>query len=54
MELISEGHDITDAADQLGVAQSTVKTHLLRVYQKTGTRGQKDLSALARGIAVPW
>lgn len=54
MELISDGLAIADAAQALSVAQSTVKTHLLRVYQKTGTRGQKDLSALARGISIPW
>ena len=54
MELIADGQDIADAAQTLSVAQSTVKTHLLRVYQKTGTRGQKDLSTLARGIAMPW
>lgn len=54
MELIADGRDIIDAANVLGVAQSTVKTHLLRVYQKTGTRRQKDLATLARGISVPW
>ena len=42
-----------DVAEALGVADSTVKTHLGRIYQKTGTRGQVDLVKLVAGFANP-
>src|SRR5262249_1944823 len=35
-----------EVAEALGVADSTVKTHLGRIYQKTGARGQVDLVKL--------
>jgi DNA-binding CsgD family transcriptional regulator len=40
-------------AEALGVAESTVKTHLARIYQKTGTRRQLDLVKLVAGFANP-
>src|SRR5262249_553596 len=42
-----------EVAEALGVADSTVKTHLGRIYQKTGARGQVDLVKLAAGFASP-
>jgi DNA-binding CsgD family transcriptional regulator len=42
-----------EVADALGVAESTVKTHLARIYQKTGTRGQLELVKLVAGFANP-
>ena len=42
-----------EVAEALGVAESTVKTHLARIYQKTGTRGQLDLVKLVAGFANP-
>lgn len=54
MELIADGLDISDVSNSLSVAQSTVKTHLIRIYQKTGARGQRELASLARDIAIPW
>src|SRR5262249_8056874 len=34
---------VLEVAEALGIAVSTVKTHLLRVFAKTGTRRQADL-----------
>ena len=42
-----------EVADVLGIADNTVKTHLGRVYQKTGTRRQADLVKLVAGFATP-
>jgi DNA-binding CsgD family transcriptional regulator len=42
-----------EVAEALGVADSTVKTHLGRIYQKTGARGQVDLVKLVAGFASP-
>jgi DNA-binding CsgD family transcriptional regulator len=42
-----------EAAEALGIADSTVKTHLHRLYQKTGTRRQTDLVKLVAGFASP-
>jgi DNA-binding CsgD family transcriptional regulator len=50
---ILEGHTLTEAASILGVARSTVKTHLEAVYAKTGTHRMNDLVRLAVGLVPP-
>lgn len=40
-------------ADALGVTNGTVKTHLHRLYQKTGTARQADLVKLVASFATP-
>lgn len=42
-----EGPSLADAAEYLGVAKETVRTHLKRAYDKTGVRRQTDLTRLA-------
>jgi DNA-binding CsgD family transcriptional regulator len=42
-----------DVAGVLGVAESTVKTHLGRVFDKTGAARQADLVKLVAGFASP-
>lgn len=42
-----------EVARALGIAHSTVKTHLLRVFAKTGTRRQADLVKLVVGFSSP-
>ena len=44
---------VPETATVLGVAESTVKTHLQRVFCKTGTGRQADLVKLAAGFANP-
>ncbi len=40
-------------AEALGVAESTVKTHLKRLYAKTGVNRQADLVKLVAKFASP-
>jgi DNA-binding CsgD family transcriptional regulator len=42
-----------DAAELLGIAVSTVKTHLTRVYDKTGAKRHADLAKLIASYANP-
>ena len=42
-----------EVADALGIAASTVKTHLARLYEKTGARRQADLVKLVAGFSTP-
>jgi DNA-binding CsgD family transcriptional regulator len=50
---ILEGHTLAEAASILGVARSTVKTHLEAIYAKTGTHRMNDLVRLAVGLVTP-
>jgi DNA-binding CsgD family transcriptional regulator len=52
-ELICEGRTQAEIASFLGVAPSTVKTHLLRVFDKTGCGRQADLVKLAASFTLP-
>jgi DNA-binding CsgD family transcriptional regulator len=40
-------------AETLGIGEGTVKTHLKRLYQKTGARRQADLVKLFAGYTNP-
>lgn len=44
---------VPGVAEALGVAETTVKTHLGRVYEKTGARRQADLVKLVAGFSSP-
>jgi DNA-binding CsgD family transcriptional regulator len=44
---------VPEAAEELGIAETTVKTHLHRVFAKTGTTRQADLVRLVAGFASP-
>jgi DNA-binding CsgD family transcriptional regulator len=52
-ELIADGQAASDIAVVLGIAPSTVKTHLLRVFDKTGCRRQAELVKLAASMSLP-
>jgi FixJ family two-component response regulator len=41
------------AAEVLGIAQTTVRTHLSRIYEKTGINRQADLVKLVAGFSSP-
>jgi DNA-binding CsgD family transcriptional regulator/PAS domain-containing protein len=51
--LIAEGLSVAEAATELGVEQSTVKTHVLRVYEKTGVRRRSELQRMASSLVLP-
>jgi DNA-binding CsgD family transcriptional regulator len=44
---------VPETADMLGIAESTVKTHLHRVFAKTGASRQADLVKLVAGYSSP-
>lgn len=50
---IVEVGGVPEAAEVLGIAESTVKTHLHRVFAKTGASRQADLVKLAAGFSNP-
>lgn len=54
LEMIAEGHTQAEIASELGIAPTTVKTHLLRVFDKTGTRRQADLVRLVASLSLPF
>ncbi|WP_299843823.1 LuxR C-terminal-related transcriptional regulator [uncultured Jannaschia sp.] len=51
--LIASGSTPAAAATALGVAPSTLRTHLVRIYDKTGAHRQADLVRLAAGMVSP-
>lgn len=51
-ELIAGGSTPTQVANRLGLAPSTVKTHLLHVFDKTGCSRQSELVRLAASLAL--
>jgi DNA-binding CsgD family transcriptional regulator len=52
--LISAGQGLnpSDTAASLGISENTLKTHLKRIYAKTGTSRQADLVKLVSDIAT--
>jgi DNA-binding CsgD family transcriptional regulator len=52
-ELVCAGKTQTDIAAELRISKSTVKTHLLHVFDKTGCRRQVDLVKLAADLSLP-
>jgi DNA-binding CsgD family transcriptional regulator len=50
---IVEVGGVPEVADALGIGETTVKTHLGRLYGKTDTRRQADLVKLVAGFANP-
>ncbi len=49
-ELAAGGQSSRQMAEVLGVAPSTIKTHLLHVYDKTGCHQRSELASLARDV----
>lgn len=52
-EKISAGASPGQIAAETGAAQSTIKTHLLQVFAKTGCHRQAELVALASSLKLP-
>ncbi len=44
---------VPDVANALGVAETTIKTHVSRLFEKTGARRQADLIKLVAGFSTP-
>ena len=52
-ELMLQGMTPNEISEQIGVAVSTARTHLLRIFQKTGTARQADLVRLVASLLLP-
>jgi DNA-binding CsgD family transcriptional regulator/PAS domain-containing protein len=50
---IVEVGGVQEMAEAMGIAETTVKTHLRRLYAKTGTARQADLVRLVAGFSNP-
>ena len=50
---LATGYEVKQVAERLGVAQSTIQTHIRRLFRKTGVRRQVDLVQIATSLAVP-
>jgi DNA-binding CsgD family transcriptional regulator len=50
---IAEGHDLSAAAGMLGVTINTVRTHLQRMFDKTGAHSQSALVGLLLSAEAP-
>lgn len=46
---LCNGATVQEAAERMKISPETVRTHLKRIYKKTGSRGQLDLVRLATG-----
>lgn len=53
LELLGAGRTNAEVAVALGIAVSTVRTHLLRLFEKTGTHRQAELVALVNSFSLP-
>jgi len=51
---IFEGATPREAAEQLGVSFYTVRGHLVRIFEKTGTGRQAELTRLLAAAGGPW
>jgi DNA-binding CsgD family transcriptional regulator len=52
-ELIVKGHTTKEMASALSIAPSTLKTHTLRLFDKTGRRRRSELVRLAAQVRPP-
>ena len=51
--LIVEGHDLATASDMLGVSVNTLRTHLQRMFDRTGVRSQAALVGTLLSAEAP-
>jgi DNA-binding CsgD family transcriptional regulator len=46
---LQTGHSVAQAAEELGISVTTVRTHLAQIFRKTGTSHQGQLISLLKG-----
>jgi DNA-binding CsgD family transcriptional regulator len=52
LDIVQAG-GVPEVAEALGIAESTVRTHLQQLFAKTGTKRQADLIKLMAGYTNP-
>jgi DNA-binding CsgD family transcriptional regulator len=50
IDVLLTSRTLANAADTIGISVNTAKTHLARIFRKTGTSGQRQLVQLILGI----
>jgi DNA-binding CsgD family transcriptional regulator len=50
---LAQGLGAKEAADMLGIGESTVRSHLQRIFAKTNTTRQTDLLRLLQSATPP-
>jgi DNA-binding CsgD family transcriptional regulator len=53
LEHVADSHSPQETADHLGVSVNTIKTHLQKIFAKTGTARQADLVRLIARSTAP-
>lgn len=51
VQLLVASGSLTETLDTLSVTRNTAKTHLRRIYEKTGTRSQLELAQTVYRLA---
>lgn len=51
-EAVARGHGVAEAAEALGIAPSTLRWHLQRAFDKTGTARQAELVRLVERLGA--
>lgn len=52
-DLVAQGRSVSEVAVMLGIGVSTVRTHLARLFEKTGVSRQVDLVRMATTLSGP-
>ena len=52
--LIADGQSLPDAAREMGISANTAKTHLQRIYDKTGVHTQPALVRVLLSVGLPF
>lgn len=50
---VADGKTSLDAAEMLGISENTIRSHLKRIFAKTGVTRQAELISLMNRLAVP-
>jgi len=53
LSCLADGGSIPEIAARLGIGRATVRTHMLRIFDKTGVHRQTELVALLGALTVP-
>jgi DNA-binding CsgD family transcriptional regulator len=51
--IIADGSTASEAAQTLGISINTVRTHIAKVFEKTGVSSQQGLTKFIRGLSLP-
>jgi len=50
---LASGQSLAELAQRQGIKITTARTHLARIFSKTGTHQQSQVAALLRAVEMP-